>query len=125
MFDFGFATRLTPEKRVGSHEYQLTGIIGTQRYMAPEVACSIPYGTPADVYSFAIILWETLSLQAVYKNETRKSHVEKVYVQGLRPKIKGHWPRQLKQLLRASWSSNPSQRPSFVEIQCIINEVNG
>ena len=31
------------------------------RYMAPEVALSTPYSCKAEVYSFAVILWEVCS----------------------------------------------------------------
>ena len=56
LFDFGLATKLTQEKRIALDQYKLSGFTGTCRYMAPEVFQCIPYGKPADVYSFSLIL---------------------------------------------------------------------
>lgn len=36
--------------------YKLTGETGSFRYMAPEVAQSLPYNQRADVYGFGIML---------------------------------------------------------------------
>lgn len=40
---------------------------GTGAWMAPEVACSSTLKMPADIYSFAVILWELLTLEDVVK----------------------------------------------------------
>ena len=39
-------------------ETLMTGKIGTYQWMAPEVIACSPYTEKADVYSFAIIMWE-------------------------------------------------------------------
>ncbi len=39
----------------------LTGQRGTFQWMAPEVIMGHNYGEPADVYSFAIIMWECIA----------------------------------------------------------------
>ena len=40
--------------------------VGTQGYTAPEVLKGQHYSTPADVFSFAIVMSEVLSLQPPY-----------------------------------------------------------
>lgn len=62
LFDFGNSrcTRRTGRNIYGT--YDLTGGIGSIRYMAPEVVLHLPYNEKADVYSFAIIAWYNLSL---------------------------------------------------------------
>ncbi len=65
LFDFGLAKELQPRDRIGPGEYNASGRTGTRRYMSPEVALCLPYGKPADVYSFAILFWEVLALEQV------------------------------------------------------------
>jgi serine/threonine protein kinase len=49
IFDLGLAKELKPCQQVGIDQYHTSGIAGTRRYMAPEVAQVIPYGFSADV----------------------------------------------------------------------------
>jgi serine/threonine protein kinase len=63
LLDFGFA-RHYQEKQ----GHVLTKMVGTPRYKSPEVASSHnKYGFPADVHSFAIVLWETLVLRKPFE----------------------------------------------------------
>lgn len=41
--------------------------VGTNGYTAPEVLRGTCYSTPCDVFSFAIVIWETLALQSPYQ----------------------------------------------------------
>ena len=59
LFDFGLAKLVRIQSGVTAHK--LTGQTGATRYMAPEVSNSQPYGTSAELYSFAIILWQLVS----------------------------------------------------------------
>ena len=43
-------------------------MVGTQGYTAPEVLRGEHYGTPADVFSFAIVMSELVSLREPYSN---------------------------------------------------------
>ena len=91
--------------------------------MAPEVARCIPYGTPVDVYSFAIMLWEILSLETAFEKETCESHARKVYgYRNVRPKIKASWSSNLQLLIRESWSADPQLRPSFARIYHFLGQ---
>lgn len=123
LFDFGLATRLTSDKRIALNQYNLTGNTGTRRYMAPEVYQCMPYGKPADVYSFGIILWGLMSLKQAFKGETSESHARKVYGRSnYRPRIKKHWPQMIQQLIRDCWSADASKRPTFEVIQLCLRE---
>ena len=42
--------------------------VGTNGYTAPEVLRGEHYGTPADVFSFGIVMCELLTLSAPYAN---------------------------------------------------------
>ncbi|ACI64203.1 predicted protein [Thalassiosira pseudonana CCMP1335] len=76
LFDFGLAKELKPCYKKSltifppspdDHyeddfvTFKLTGRTGSRRYMCPEVAFSQSYNHKADVYSFGILLYETVS----------------------------------------------------------------
>lgn len=52
---------------------QMTGEVGSYRYMAPELVKHEPYNAKADVYSWAVISWEILAVNRPYAfmNETK------------------------------------------------------
>ena len=123
LFDFGLATTLPSQRKVGENQYKLTGNTGTRRYMAPEVARCMPYGLPADVFSFTILLWEILSLNVAFENETRESHTRKVYgYRNYRPSIPIHWPRLLQRVIKESWSVDTCLRPTFQHIRLCLRQ---
>lgn len=120
VFDFGFATRLDDDKgsiRVGPDRYIFSEPAGTPRYMAPEMFQNEPYGKASDVYSFALLAWETLSLQKPYSDCSSFGELEKVVVNGQRPRLHKKWPQDMKLFITRSWSSNPQTRPSFDQIR--------
>ncbi len=118
LFDFGLAIKLTndPEKKIGVDQYILEEGAGTLRYMCPEVACGGIYGKPCDVYSFALVAWEILTLEKPYAPMTPQILIEQVYRQHQRPKVKKKWPAELQNLLHRAWYHNPRYRPQFSEI---------
>jgi serine/threonine protein kinase len=147
IFDFGLAKECKPSDRIllspktstatldggvlcadsedaGSFydDYQMTGMTGTMRIMAPEVIKCIPYGLPADVYSFGICMWEIFTgtkcnfLSAAEICDTKRT---------VRPQLPRVFdaesccvgmPRKLQALMQACWHEDPKKRPSFPEI---------
>ncbi|KVH99628.1 hypothetical protein Ccrd_022143, partial [Cynara cardunculus var. scolymus] len=61
--DFGLA-------RFQNQEGVMTAETGTYRWMAPEVINHQPYDQKADVFSFAIVLWELVTAKIPYDNMT-------------------------------------------------------
>lgn len=47
------------------------------RYMAPEVARSLPANETADCYSFAVVMWEMVSLELPFQFYGVKELIEK------------------------------------------------
>lgn len=62
LFDFGLAREL-PKASSSSEVYCMSGEIGTVRYMAPEVALCKEYNAKVDVYSWAVLYWQCLTLE--------------------------------------------------------------
>uniref|UniRef100_A0A453DJ87 Protein kinase domain-containing protein n=1 Tax=Aegilops tauschii subsp. strangulata TaxID=200361 RepID=A0A453DJ87_AEGTS len=56
--------------RQRSQEGDMTAETGTYRWMAPEVINHKPYDHKADVFSFAIVLWELVTSKVPYENLT-------------------------------------------------------
>ena len=105
--DFGW-TRKMAEK--------MTGKIGTYQWMAPEVIKSQKYTEKADVFSFAIILWEIASREPPYRNVGGAQVSLDVVNNDLRPQIPKSTPEPFVKLMKKCWDRLPDKRPSFKEI---------
>ncbi|CAG7860728.1 unnamed protein product [Brassica rapa] len=119
--DFGVA-------RVQIESGVMTAETGTYRWMAPEVIEHKPYTHKADVFSYAIVLWELLTGDIPYAFLTPLQAAVGVVQKGLRPKIPKKTHPRVKGLLERCWQQEPKERPDFEEIiemlQQIMTEVN-
>ncbi|CAN6686491.1 unnamed protein product [Malus baccata var. baccata] len=106
--DFGVA-------RFQNQEGVMTAETGTYRWMAPEVINHQPYDQKADVFSFAIVLWELVTAKVPYDTMTPLQAALGVR-QGLRPEIPNNGHPKLLELMQRCWDSFPSNRPSFSDI---------
>ena len=97
--------------KVGDDTFKLTGFTGSLRYMAPEVAKSLPYNLSADVYSFSMLLWYILEMETPFDAYSCKMHEDRVVNKGYRPVCDKSWPIEWTDLIKKSWSHNPSKRP--------------
>lgn len=95
-----------------------TGYVGTAQWMAPEILRSSPfYDEKVDVYSFAVLLWEMLTLQEPYRGMTQDQMVMAIIEKGARPAIAPNYgPPKLIELIRKCWSEDTKDRPSFPQI---------
>lgn len=92
---------------------------GTPKWAAPEVLRNEVYTTKADVYSFAIILWEITTRQDPFPGMSAFELIVQVGKHGLRP---GQIPdsNPLGNLILECWDDNPKLRPSFERILSIL-----
>lgn len=108
----------------GSGVGVLTGETGTYLFMAPEVIRSEPYGPPADVFSFAILLWALLAGSASpYGYLTPAQAAVGVARRGLRPALPAAAHPGLADLVRACWAGDPAERPSFREVVATLGRL--
>ena len=131
LFDFGFAR---PVQWLETHESEVAGSL---RYQAPEQAASGLEGeecTKADVYSFAIVLWQICTLEKPFRQIKKVNQFRKRVVDGrLRPSLYSleASSHSLCDLLDESWSPYPSERPTlpivlqrldriFHELECLV-----
>ncbi|KAL7526513.1 hypothetical protein ACHAXR_001521 [Thalassiosira sp. AJA248-18] len=85
---------------------------GSPRYMAPELLRGEEYNLKADVYSFAIILWEMLAGQQPYAFvRNRNQLVHHVVQEQGRPGVDSRWPAKIKNVLESSFGDKIEIRP--------------
>ncbi|XP_066351897.1 serine/threonine-protein kinase STY46-like isoform X2 [Miscanthus floridulus] len=113
--DFGVA-------RLGSQEGQMTAETGTYRWMAPEIINHKPYDYKADVFSFAIVLWELATSKVPYDNMTPLQAALGVR-QGLRLDTPASVHPRLTKLIRQCWDEDPDVRPTFAEIIIELQDI--
>jgi len=110
IIDFG-ASRLVDAKSM------MTSTIGTLTWMAPEIFNNQMYTEKADVYSYAIVLWEIMTRQMPFA-DLPSFNIPVAVTKGERPSfpkdVQTH-PDAVK-LIKACWSGKPKLRPSFSEI---------
>ncbi|CAK7346801.1 unnamed protein product [Dovyalis caffra] len=93
----------------------MTAETGTYRWMAPEVINHQPYDQKADIFSFAIVLWELVTAKVPYDSMTPLQAALGVR-QGLRPDLPHNAHPKLLELMQRCWETVPDKRPSFSEI---------
>jgi serine/threonine protein kinase len=120
IFDFGLAKELKPSFHIEGSVYKNTKNAGTRRYMAPEVYLSGKYGLSGDVFSFAILLWELMTLKSAFSYFSKEEHATFVYQLNCRPKISFGWPSLLKAIVRCCWSEDHTDRLTFQQIESAL-----
>jgi serine/threonine protein kinase len=141
LFDFGLAKQLRFHNRGDDYEgvvhgsgddnelFDLTGNTGTLRYMAPEIAHggsshnALPYGFKVDVYSFALVMHEVLSLSKPYVRLNAENFHDEVVKGGARPPLNELWPVRISELLERMWSTDVAIRPSSKEVVEVLGEL--
>ena len=120
------------EARVMAEDHAMT-MVGTAGYTAPEVLRAEHYDTAADVFSFAIVMCELLTLRAPYSDMMKNDMGERILnfsqisamtqkkVGGLRPSLPEGMDDKIVRLIRKSWSSDAARRPSFAVIVVRLN----
>ena len=123
LFDFGLSREL-PSAGNLTDPFCMSGKVGTLRYMSCEVATHQPYTVSADVYSYAMVSYEILTLCKPFQGWTRDMHSKLVCARHMRPDLtplamtttaasRPLTSRLVRPLIEASWSPLPHQRPSM------------
>ena len=100
-------------------KFEMSGA-GSPRYMAPELLSEDSYNLKADVYTFALVLWECLTGQAPYAFVRRRDQlIYHVVHEGGRPEIDESWPSPIQNMLESSFDGNMNLRPVST-VLCII-----
>lgn len=116
--DMGLARDTSGASKVTDHTFKLTGITGSLRFMAPDVALNEPCGFLTDMYSFGLTLWQMLKMEVPFDTITgRETFVNLVVKKGARPKVKDTWGGPLVDVLKSCWHGDLTERSTAT--QCV------
>ncbi|CAG0906935.1 unnamed protein product [Cyprideis torosa] len=102
-----------------------TMITGTPKYSAPELLDKgLRYGTPVDVYSLSLILFELFTGEDPFKGCTSVMQVLAAIMRDQRPQIPNDFPETLKPLLEKGWSKDPLQRPPLTRFREALQKIS-
>jgi serine/threonine protein kinase len=118
LFDFGLSRKLPSPEKANSDGLFRMSMVGTRRYMAPEVVTSKWYDARADVYSWSLVFFELVCQARPYDGIQRGEHKQFICVEGKRPKIYSYYgfPPDLERLLRFGWAQEVSKRVTMGEV---------
>lgn len=115
--DFGLA-------RIRSHSMAQTQV-GTYAWMAPEVLENKPYDLSADVYSYAIVMWECVTREEPFKG-LHPMQIMRAIDRGDRPALPAgvacapaFW-----NLLERCWEHDAASRPPFAQVLKELKQIN-
>jgi len=130
--DFGISKLMAPKATVDMKPApQMSGGVGTWRYMAPEVVRYQPYTDRVDIFSFALIMFFMVTgLEPFVEQFGRDAEVVlKEYLKGNEPrpvltsplvKCGPAIPQPLQQLMKDCWHQTPASRPSASECTKVL-----
>ena len=110
LFDFGLSREL-PKLNL-EEPFEMSGKVGTLRYMSPEVASHQVYNVSADVYSWAMVSFEIFVHEKPFQGWTRDMHADLVCGRRARPEANA-LPNSVRPVLEASWNQYAYRRPSM------------
>lgn len=114
LFDLGLVRELSPSEADRYGNYKMS-MAGTPRYMAPEVGLYHPYNLSADVYSFAMLLYEILTLTKPLKDYTYNQLKNEIFIEGDRPPLSKVFNKGMRALISNGWENHPGVRPTMDE----------
>lgn len=115
--DFGQARKLDVAPK--------TKCVGTQHWMAPEILMGDPYDHHADVFSFAMVMFEVCCQELPFE-DLKATQVAITVARGGRPDMEAvppDCPAQLVYLMVRCWAQEPTDRPEFPTIVTILNDL--
>jgi serine/threonine protein kinase len=84
--------------------------------MPPEVIRHEKYSFQADVYSFALVLWQLLTHEEPFEGRSQVEAAGLVALEHARPPMPPGTPTILKILIEEAWSDCPEARPTFQDM---------
>ncbi|KAJ3339944.1 copper transport protein ctr1 [Gonapodya sp. JEL0774] len=104
--DFGLSQNLRAKSK---------DVVGSIRWIAPELFDLTPNTEKSDVFAFGMILYELVSRRLPF-HEYNDEQVEASYRRGLRPPIPEKVPAGFKSIIEHCWHQDPGKRPTFVQM---------
>ncbi|RHZ55103.1 hypothetical protein Glove_420g120 [Diversispora epigaea] len=112
-YDFGLSKLITENIK----NRQKNTIPGVLPYIAPEVLVNGEYTKAVDVYSFAFVAYEIVTLLPPYHDVSHDKDLAFKICNGFRPKIPFHTPKLITQIIMRCWDARITHRPTFEELE--------
>ncbi|CAB9513600.1 Probable LIM domain-containing serine/threonine-protein kinase DDB [Seminavis robusta] len=118
LFDFGLSRTLPAPEQANEDGLFRMSMVGTRRYMAPEIVTTRTYNAKVDTYAWGLVFYELVSQQRPYDGMQRGEHKQYICIDGKRPKLYSYYglPAELERLIRLSWAQDVSQRVTMAEV---------
>jgi len=99
----------------------MTSTIGTTAWIAPELFLKRPYSEKADIYSYAVLVWEIVNFGNLPFSEFSSFEVPEKVVKGARPNLEGLKVHPiLEKVMRCCWDHRPFRRPNMAEVAIFL-----
>jgi serine/threonine protein kinase len=102
----------------------LVASVGAPAYIAPEMSTDVICGKPADVYSFALILYELLVGKLAFNPLRKSQDIANQAASGVGPKLPESLNATVKEIIEKGWSVDPAVRCPFDEIWWCLASVD-
>ena len=127
LFDFGYAREVFESTKCEDGTYRLTQLDLSgpllPGHLAPEIANGSTYNERVDSYSFALLLWQTMSGESPFSSYDLQSLQQNVWNGSFeRPLVNDKWPLCIKILLKRSWEHNLQRRNPMKAIADILRK---
>jgi serine/threonine protein kinase len=107
-----------------SAHLSMTSCTGTPMYMAPEVIAGGDYNQKADIFSYAVLVWETITAESPDLLEAHNvrtggpvmSTLLRLLNEGKRLPMDDRFSPSIQALVAGGWHAEPRERPSFESV---------
>lgn len=92
--------------------------------MAPEIIANKPYGKSADVYSFAMLIYELWIGRCPYSVSEFSNpwDIARFVENGRRLPVPAGMPQILASVMTACWAHDPAKRPTFEQVVHMLQQ---
>jgi tRNA A-37 threonylcarbamoyl transferase component Bud32 len=97
---------------------------GTPCWTAPEILRNARYTTKADVFSYAIVLWELVTREEPFAGMPAFQVIFAVGTKGVRLPLPAVCPPELIKLIVSCWQEDPALRPPFSDIIIYLERIS-
>mmetsp|Transcript_18128 Transcript_18128/g.51128 ORF Transcript_18128/g.51128 Transcript_18128/m.51128 type:complete len:540 (+) Transcript_18128:203-1822(+) len=98
-------------------------IPGTPLWMAPEVLLGKEIDEKCDVYSFAIVFWEMITLKEPFPEfQSYREFRRAITRHHVRPPIPENTAVEIRRLMELCWHRDPDKRPSFQNVISLLDD---